>query len=54
MRIIVVGAGIGGVTAAIALGRVGADVDFYERAEGTPLLFYVRFGISLSGWATAR
>jgi 2-polyprenyl-6-methoxyphenol hydroxylase-like FAD-dependent oxidoreductase len=32
MRIIVVGGGIGGLTAAVALQRVGVDVDVYEQA----------------------
>lgn len=32
MRVIVVGGGIGGLTAAIALRRVGIDVDIYEQA----------------------
>lgn len=33
MRVAVVGAGIGGLTAAIALGRAGADVTVFERAR---------------------
>jgi 2-polyprenyl-6-methoxyphenol hydroxylase-like FAD-dependent oxidoreductase len=48
MRAIVVGSGIGGLTAAIALRRVGIDVTVYERA---PALGEVGAGISL--WANA-
>jgi 2-polyprenyl-6-methoxyphenol hydroxylase-like FAD-dependent oxidoreductase len=48
MRAIVVGAGIGGLTAAIALRRVGWDVAVYERADA---LREVGAGISL--WANA-
>jgi salicylate hydroxylase len=33
MRVIIVGAGIGGTTAAIALKQEGIDVRIYERAE---------------------
>ncbi|HEY2381564.1 MAG TPA: FAD-dependent monooxygenase [Terriglobia bacterium] len=45
MRIIVVGGGIGGLTTAIALRRVGIDVDVYERA---PELGEVGAGIALA------
>jgi 2-polyprenyl-6-methoxyphenol hydroxylase-like FAD-dependent oxidoreductase len=48
MRAIVVGAGIGGLSAALALRRVGVDVALYERA---PELTEVGAGISL--WANA-
>ncbi len=45
MRIIVVGGGIGGLTAAIALRKVGIDVQVYERASA---LREVGAGITLS------
>ena len=48
MHILVIGAGIGGVTAAIALRRRGLDVEIYERS---PALVEVGAGISL--WANA-
>jgi 2-polyprenyl-6-methoxyphenol hydroxylase-like FAD-dependent oxidoreductase len=48
MRAIVVGAGIGGLSAALALRRVGVEVTLYERA---PELTEVGAGISL--WANA-
>src|SRR5437868_754556 len=48
MRAIIVGSGIGGLSAAIALRRVGIDVTVYERA---PELTEVGAGISL--WANA-
>ena len=48
MRVIVVGSGIGGLTAAIALRRVGIAATVYERA---PALGEVGAGISL--WANA-
>lgn len=44
MRVIVVGGGIAGLTAAIALGRVGIDAQVYEQA---PALREVGAGISL-------
>ena len=48
LRAVVVGAGIGGLTAAVALRRVGFDVAVYERADA---LREVGAGISL--WANA-
>lgn len=48
MRVIVIGAGIGGLTAAVALRRVGFDTTVYERAGE---LTDVGAGISL--WANA-
>lgn len=48
MKAIVIGAGIGGLTAAIALRRVGVEVEVYERA---PELREVGAGISI--WANA-
>jgi len=48
MRVLIVGAGIGGLTAAIALGRKGIDVEIYERAAE---LADVGAGISL--WPNA-
>ena len=48
MRIIVIGSGIAGLSAAIALRKVGIDVTVYER---TPELREVGAGISL--WANA-
>jgi 2-polyprenyl-6-methoxyphenol hydroxylase-like FAD-dependent oxidoreductase len=48
MRAIIVGAGIGGLSAALALRRVGVGVTVYERAPG---LTEVGAGISL--WANA-
>ncbi|GAA2242880.1 NAD(P)/FAD-dependent oxidoreductase [Streptomyces amakusaensis] len=47
---IVVGAGIGGLTTAIALRRVGFDVEVYERA---PELRAAGFGLSVMSNATA-
>ena len=44
MRVIVIGGGIGGLTAAIALRQVGIEVDVYERA---PVLREVGAGIGL-------
>ncbi len=46
MRIIVVGGGIGGLTAAIALRRIGVDVEVYEQAAE---LREVGAGIGLAG-----
>src|SRR5262249_7085020 len=46
MRVIIIGSGIAGLTAAIALRRVGFDVTIYERA---PELREVGAGISLWG-----
>ena len=48
MKAIVIGAGIGGLTAAVALGRRGIDVEVYERSA---VLSDVCAGISL--WANA-
>src|ERR1700674_4162961 len=48
MRAIIIGSGIGGLSAAIAFRRVGVDVTVYERA---PVLTEVGAGISL--WANA-
>lgn len=48
MRAIIIGSGIGGLSTAIALRRVGVDVTVYERA---PVLTEVGAGISL--WANA-
>ncbi len=48
MRVIVIGSGIAGLTAAVALRNVGIDVAVYERA---PELREVGAGISL--WANA-
>ena len=48
MKAIIIGGGIGGLTAAIALRRRGIDVDVYEQA---PALAEVGAGISL--WANA-
>jgi 2-polyprenyl-6-methoxyphenol hydroxylase-like FAD-dependent oxidoreductase len=45
MRIIIIGGGIGGLTTAIALSKVGADVQVYERA---PELREVGAGIALA------
>ena len=44
MRVLIIGAGIGGVTAAIALARKGIDVEIYERS---PRLAEVGAGVSL-------
>ena len=46
MRVIIVGGGIGGMTAAIALKRQGVDVAVYERAGA---LAEIGAGLSLSG-----
>jgi len=48
MRVIIIGAGIGGLTAALALKQNGIDVDVYERS---PVLTDVGAGISL--WPNA-
>jgi 2-polyprenyl-6-methoxyphenol hydroxylase-like FAD-dependent oxidoreductase len=48
MRVIVIGSGIAGLSAAIGLKKVGIDVTVYERA---PALGEVGAGISL--WANA-
>jgi 2-polyprenyl-6-methoxyphenol hydroxylase-like FAD-dependent oxidoreductase len=48
MRVIIIGGGIGGLTAAIALKRCGIDAEVYERS---PLLQDVGAGISL--WPNA-
>jgi 2-polyprenyl-6-methoxyphenol hydroxylase-like FAD-dependent oxidoreductase len=48
MKVLIVGAGIGGLTAAIALRRAGIDVEVFERA---PQLLDVGAGISL--WPNA-
>ena len=45
MRIIIIGGGIGGLTTAIALSKIGADVQIYERA---PELREVGAGIALA------
>jgi len=45
MKIIIIGGGIGGLTAAVALSKVGADVQVYERA---PELREVGAGIALA------
>ena len=58
LRIAVVGAGIGGLTAAVALGQAGFEVDVYEQA---PALTEVGGGINMgrtrpassTGWAWA-
>lgn len=49
MRVVIVGAGIGGLTAAIALRRAGLDVQVYEQA---PELREVGAGVQLSPNAT--
>jgi 2-polyprenyl-6-methoxyphenol hydroxylase-like FAD-dependent oxidoreductase len=46
MKIIVIGGGIGGLTAAIALSRAGIDVEVYERAAA---LREVGAGIAFGG-----
>lgn len=46
MKVVVIGGGIGGLTAAIALDRLGIDVQVYERA---PELREVGAGIALAG-----
>jgi len=48
MKVIIVGGGIGGLAAAVALGRVGLEVEVYERA---PALTEVGSGIAL--WRNA-
>src|SRR4051795_3115200 len=48
MRVIIIGSGIAGLSAAIAIRKVGIDVTVYERA---PQLGEVGAGISL--WANA-
>ena len=48
MKTIVIGAGIGGLTTALALKQKGIDVDVYERS---PVLTDVGAGISL--WSKA-
>jgi 2-polyprenyl-6-methoxyphenol hydroxylase-like FAD-dependent oxidoreductase len=48
VRAIVVGGGIGGLTAAIAIGRIGVEVVVFERADE---LHEIEAGISL--WANA-
>jgi 2-polyprenyl-6-methoxyphenol hydroxylase-like FAD-dependent oxidoreductase len=48
VRAIVVGWGIGGLTAAIAIGRIGIEVVVFERADE---LHEIGAGISL--WANA-
>ncbi len=48
MRIGIVGGGIGGLTAAIALRRTGADVAVFERAHSQR-----RTGAGISLWANA-
>ena len=48
MRVIIVGGGIGGITAAIALKQQGIDVEVYERAAE---LKEVGAGVSL--WPNA-
>jgi 2-polyprenyl-6-methoxyphenol hydroxylase-like FAD-dependent oxidoreductase len=48
VRAIVVGGGIGGLTAAIAIGRIGVEVVVFERADE---LHEIGAGISL--WANA-
>ena len=45
MRIIIIGGGIGGLTTAIALSKIGVDVQVYERA---PELREVGAGIALA------
>lgn len=49
-KIVVVGGGIGGLTTAIALHRVGADVTVYEQA---PQLLEIGAGINVQGVAMA-
>ncbi|MEY3587902.1 MAG: hypothetical protein RJA47_498, partial [Actinomycetota bacterium] len=49
MRVVVVGAGIGGMTAALALARTGHDVRVLERAPGVSPL-----GAGLQVSANAR
>jgi salicylate hydroxylase len=47
LRAVVVGGGIGGIAAAVALVRAGIDVGVYEQAQQ---LAEVGAGVSLAGW----
>src|SRR5690606_16389304 len=47
-KAIIIGAGIGGLAAGIALQRAGIEVEIYERAEGMEAV-----GAGLSLWANA-